>query len=175
MCQCGAGTTDQGLKEHLRQSPSAAPWATDLGPQYCCSDASQWLSGTQTETCASAVPWTGHSAKALKSLYLVSSMTFLCNPVYARRVDFSDLVFSLSSHRHSSIGLVCSSRLGLLVDSEIVLSTRYGKVMVFIRKTLSTETSYQQDLINRDLLSTRLIVGKVGSGMWCGKFVYDSW
>jgi hypothetical protein len=60
--------------------------------------------------------------------------------------------------------------LGFLVDSEIVLSTRYGKVMVFINKTLSTETSYQQDLINRDLISTRLIVGKVGPGMWCGKF-----
>ncbi len=60
--------------------------------------------------------------------------------------------------------------LGLLVDSEIVLSTRYGKVMVFINKTLSTETSYQQNLINRDLLSTRLIVGKVGSGMWCVNF-----
>ncbi len=59
---------------------------------------------------------------------------------------------------------------GLLVDSEIVLSTRYGKSMVFINKPLSTETSYQQDLINRDLLSTRLIVGKLGSGMWCGKF-----
>ncbi len=41
---------------------------------------------------------------------------------------------------------------------------------MFINKTLSTETSYQQDLINRDLLSTRLIVGKVGSGMWCVKF-----
>jgi hypothetical protein len=27
-----------------------------------------------------------------------------------------------------------------------------------------------QNLINRDLLSTRLIVGKVGSGMWCCKF-----
>jgi hypothetical protein len=52
--------------------------------------------------------------------------------------------------------------LGLLVDSEIVLSTRYGKTRVFINKTLSTETAYQQDLINRDLLSTRLIVGKVG-------------
>jgi hypothetical protein len=60
--------------------------------------------------------------------------------------------------------------LGLLVDSEIVLSTRYGETMVFINKTLSTETSYQQDLINRDLLSTRLIVGKVGPGMWCVKF-----
>ena len=60
--------------------------------------------------------------------------------------------------------------LGILVDSEIVLSTRYGKTRVFINKTLSTETAYQQDLINRDLLSTRLIVGKVGPGMWCGKF-----
>ena len=47
------------------------------------------------------------------------------------------------------------SLLGLLVDSEIVLSTRYGKTMVFINKTLSTETAYQQDLINRYLLSTR--------------------
>jgi hypothetical protein len=31
------------------------------------------------------------------------------NPVYARRVDFSALVFSLSSHRHSYIGLVFRS------------------------------------------------------------------
>jgi hypothetical protein len=46
-----------------------------------------------------------------------------------------------------------STVLGLLVDSEIVLSTRYGKTMVFINKTLSTETDDQQDLINRDLLS----------------------
>jgi hypothetical protein len=45
------------------------------------------------------------------------------------------------------------------VDSEIVLSTRYGKTMVFINKTLSTETT-------RDLSSTRLRVSKVGSGMW---------
>jgi hypothetical protein len=60
--------------------------------------------------------------------------------------------------------------LGILVDSEIVLSTRYGKTRVFINKTLSTETVYQQDLINRDLLSTSLIVGKPGPGMWCGKF-----
>ena len=59
--------------------------------------------------------------------------------------------------------------LGLLVDSEIVLSTRYGKTRVFINKTLSTETAYQQDLINRDLLSTSLIVGKVGAGIRCCK------
>jgi hypothetical protein len=32
------------------------------------------------------------------------------NPVYARRVDSSSLVFSLSSHRHSNIGLVYNSR-----------------------------------------------------------------
>jgi hypothetical protein len=38
---------------------------------------------------------------------------------------------------------------------EIVLSTRYGKTRVFVNKTLSTDTTYQQDLINRDLLSTR--------------------
>ncbi len=44
---------------------------------------------------------------------------------------------------------------GILVDSEIVLSTRYGKTRV---------------LINRDHLSTSLIVGKVGPGMWCVKF-----
>ena len=48
--------------------------------------------------------------------------------------------------------------IGLFVDSEIVLSTSYGKTRVFINKSLSTETAYQQDLINRDLLSTRLIV-----------------
>ena len=39
----------------------------------------------------------------------------------------------------------CDSTLGLLIDSEIVLSTRYGKTMVFINK----------NLINRDRLSTR--------------------
>jgi hypothetical protein len=32
------------------------------------------------------------------------------NPVYTRRVDFSSLVFSLSSHRHSNIGLLLTSR-----------------------------------------------------------------
>ena len=52
--------------------------------------------------------------------------------------------------------LVDQDDLGILVDSEIVLSTRYGKTRVFINKTLSTETAYQQDLINRDLLSTRV-------------------
>jgi hypothetical protein len=44
---------------------------------------------------------------------------------------------------------------GILVDSETDLSTTYGEARVFINKTLSTETAYQQDLINRDCLSTR--------------------
>ena len=56
--------------------------------------------------------------------------------------------------------------IGILVDSEIVLSTRYAQTRVFINKTLSTETAYQQDLVNRDLLSKSLIVGKLGPGMW---------
>jgi hypothetical protein len=49
----------------------------------------------------------------ISSINLVS--IFRCSsspskPVYVRRVGFSDLVFSLSSHRHSYIGLVFSSR-----------------------------------------------------------------
>jgi hypothetical protein len=32
------------------------------------------------------------------------------NPVYVRRADFSGLVFSLSSHRHSEIGFIFRSR-----------------------------------------------------------------
>jgi hypothetical protein len=71
---------------------------------------------------------------------------------------------------HAKFEILLNSAVGILVDSEIVLSTRYGKTRVFINKTLSTETAYQQDLINRDLLSTRLIVGKVGPGTRCGKF-----
>jgi hypothetical protein len=35
--------------------------------------------------------------------------------------------------------------------------------------TLSTETSYQQDVINRERSSTRLIVGMLGQGMRCCK------
>ncbi len=76
---------------------------------------------------------------------------------------------------HIHVSLLCCFQvtirgLGLLVDSEIVVWTRYGKTMVFINKTLSTETAYQQDLINRDLSSTSLIACKVDPGMLCGKF-----
>jgi hypothetical protein len=42
--------------------------------------------------------------------------------------------------------------LGLLVDSEIVLSTRHGKTRVFINEILSTETVYQQDLSTEKVL-----------------------
>ena len=44
-----------------------------------------------------------------------------------------------------TVTMIQKSHVGLFVDSEIVLSTRYGKVRVFINK----------DLINRDRLLTR--------------------
>ncbi len=81
---------------------------------------------------------------------------------------FLGSIMLFSSWKEDS--LYQTNQIGILVDSEIVLSTRYGKTRVFINKTLSTETSYQQDLVNRDLLSTSLIIGKVGPGMWCDKF-----
>ncbi len=43
-------------------------------------------------------------------LYFFRCSSSPCNPVYVRRVDFSVLVFSLSSHLHSYIGFVFSSR-----------------------------------------------------------------
>ncbi len=38
--------------------------------------------------------------------------------MYPRRVDFSDLVFSLSSHRHSFIGLVFN--FGIPIDKQLL-------------------------------------------------------
>jgi hypothetical protein len=49
-----------------------------------------------------------HSSINLVSIFRCSSSP--SNPVYERRVDFSDLVFSLSSHRHSYLGFVFDSR-----------------------------------------------------------------
>ncbi len=77
--------------------------------------------------------------------------------VYARRVDFSSLVFSLSSHRH--IGLkkkmtFRDSELGNTIDSGMGLSITIDKFRVFINKTLSILSTYQEDLINRRCLST---------------------
>jgi hypothetical protein len=56
-----------------------------------------------------------HPSHSQTSRLLTSSLSLgvhssPSNPVYTRRVDSSALVFSLSSHRHSYIGLVCSSR-----------------------------------------------------------------
>jgi hypothetical protein len=62
----------------------------------------------------------------------------------AREGRGDDAPFPLSKHRRLVLGGL-HPRVGLLVDSEIVLSTRYGKTMVFINKTF----------INRDRLSTR--------------------
>jgi hypothetical protein len=57
-----------------------------------------------------------HSPITLANLSSISLVSiFRCssppiNPVYTRLVDPSPLVFSLSSHRHSYIGLLCRSR-----------------------------------------------------------------
>ncbi len=58
-------------------------------------------------------PYSPITLAKFSSINLVS--IFRCsssprNPVYVRLVDFSDFVFSLSSHRHSYIGLVFISR-----------------------------------------------------------------
>jgi hypothetical protein len=53
------------------------------------------------------------------------------NPVNERRVDFSDLVFSLSSHRHSYIGLVLHSIwMGRLSLQEHILTHHTRKRLV---------------------------------------------
>lgn len=100
---------------------------------------------------------------------LVMFLTIMLAPVLvipeSKRITFGQSTNSLTyfgQHRvrqRVKTQEVDRIRVGLLVDSEIVSSTRYGKTRVFINKTLSTETTYQQDLINRDLLSTSLIVG----------------
>jgi hypothetical protein len=52
-----------------------------------------------------------HTRKSsINFVSLVRCSSSTSNPVYTRRVDSSTLVFSLSSHRHSYIGLVCNSR-----------------------------------------------------------------
>ena len=49
--------------------------------------------------------------------------------------------------------------------ADINYSTLSAKCDTLINKTLSTETVYQQDVINRDRLSKWLMVGKLGQGM----------
>ena len=63
--------------------------------------------------------------------------------MYHYQYEFTeaDVFVGMRVFYHEGIG--CG--IGLLVDSEIVLSTRYGKVRVFINN----------DLVNRDRLSTR--------------------
>ncbi len=75
----------------------------------------------------------------------------------------------INSLTNSVVHQFLSQMLGIFVDSEIYLSTRNGNTRVFINKTSSTETTYQQDVINRDHLSPWLIVGKIGQGMRCYK------
>ena len=61
---------------------------------------------------------------------------------YSRK-DTSTYVTARYVHTYDCDQFTCAI-LGLLVDNEIDLSIRYGKVRVFINKTLSTETTYQQ-------------------------------
>ncbi len=68
--------------------------------------------------------------------------------------------------------MVSHRDIGILVDSESVLSTRYGKTRGFINKNLINRDRFstRPSSVNRDLLSTSLIVGKIGIGMWCVKY-----
>ena len=60
----------------------------------------------------------------------------------------------------------------MLVDIEIDLSTRNGNTRVFITVILTLSSPViinTETVINRDRLSTWLIVGKLGQGMRCCK------
>jgi hypothetical protein len=79
------------------------------------------------------------------------SAVFIVDPDFDYPQKLSVFIVEWLSTATSSSHL---SAVGLLVDSEIVFSTRHGKTRVFINKTLSTETAYQQAFISRDLVST---------------------
>jgi hypothetical protein len=53
------------------------------------------------------------------------------NPVYVRRVDFSDLVFSLSSHRHSCIGLELA--LAFLIHNKQFCTFKVSNSRAFVK------------------------------------------
>ncbi len=100
------------------------------------------------------------------------------SPLIAVRTPFTHAMMSKTPARKKEevdtanvffLASTLSLTVGILVDSEIDLSTRYGEARVFINKTLSTETCYRQDLINTDHLSTRFVVSKLGQGMRCCK------
>jgi hypothetical protein len=67
-----------------------------------------WCGAYHFKNTYSPITLVNISSINLVSIFRCSSSPI--NPVYERRVDFSDLVFSLSSHRHSYIGFVCRSR-----------------------------------------------------------------
>jgi hypothetical protein len=80
--------------------------------------------------------------------------------------QYTSAYVRIRHHTSSYVSIRCDAirkqwhRIGILVESEIVLPTTYGKARVFINETFSTETSYQLGLI----------VGKLGEGMRCCKF-----
>ena len=90
----------------------------------------------------------------------VNSAQYGTNREHNTQDDPKDVTESKSSQEYTTVkpsphrmNTRSSGRIGmvggveLLVDSEIVLSSRYSKSRVFIRKTLSTMTTYQQDLL----------------------------
>ncbi len=50
---------------------------------------------------------------------------------------------TMSTHRLRSVHVSHRTRLGLIVNSEIVLSTRYGKSMMFNNKTLENDNDFR--------------------------------
>ncbi len=55
------------------------------------------------------LPITLSNISSINVVFIFRCSSSTRNPVYTRRIDSSPLVFNLSSHRHSYIGLVCTS------------------------------------------------------------------
>ncbi len=91
--------------------------------------------------------------------------------MYTRRVDSSALVFSLSSHRHSYIGLLFSSRYRLIINNNI-----FPSPPVLIRVTyLGPQFNRPaKDLVSKDLLTITFtqISNDRGMKTWCVSVSY---
>jgi hypothetical protein len=90
------------LAQHSQHSPSWCSLYHCQSHKSAAAFLSSFLSGRPVTR--------GKRKKRLKQIKMIKKNYFSGNIVYTRHVDFSALVFSLSSHRHSYIGLVFSSR-----------------------------------------------------------------